>query len=221
MQPRDLHHRQQRTRCTPLAALALLLLAGLLVLEKRWPSPPERSGTQSSSQPPRARQPRREPRRERSVAAVARLPERAPTVLEQQPVAPPPQPDPTAPSAAAASECRSSTQPALRPLLADEPARCGGARHRCACAKPGLVVVRAEATGRYLTAFWGGGEVFAIGDLGRMPLKRMVFAMEPEGGGGGGGSAWMGLRHVSSGGRLLMLPKGAAQAGHGGGRPLD
>ena len=56
--------------------------------------------------------------------------------------------------------------------------------HRCACGRSGLVVVRAEATGRYLTAFWGGGEVFAIGALDRMPLRRMTFRMEPAAGGG-------------------------------------
>ena len=62
-------------------------------------------------------------------------------------------------------------------------------------------------------------DLFAIGALDRMPLRRMTFRMEPAAGGGGGSaggggpSPWVTLRHVESGGELVMLPKGASQGG--------
>ena len=144
--------------------------------------------------------------------------------LRPQPLRPPARVSSSSAAAGSASKCGTAQLPALRPLFGGPPARCaptGGnagaddARHRCACGRSGLVVVRAEATGRYLTAFWGGGEVFAIGALDRMPLRRMTFRMEPVGGGGGGGapSPWVTLRHLESGGELAVLPKSAPQGG--------
>ena len=213
MQPRDLHVGQpRRARCSQLTLIALLLFAVLLVLDRNFVVSPRvqddddddsGEGVASSLSGPRPRvaQPApagQDPRlREPPTVALASPGD------DEQPAGP------AAASTSEASECVTAQPPALRPLFDSPPTRCateaddGGARHRCACGRSGLVVVRAEATGRYLTPFWGGGEVFAIGSLDRMPLRRMAFRMEPAGGGGGGGGApspWVTLRHVESDG---------------------
>ena len=253
MQPRDLHVGQpRRARCSQLAMIALLLLAGLLLIDRSYvfsPRPPPDDNDDDDDDDDSLREPppsgpgvalaRVQPAPIMAGALLGEPPTTEPTEaaapagqpLRLQPLRPPARVSSSSTAAGSASKCGVAQPPALRPLFDGPPARCaaaGGnagaddAQHRCACGRSGLVVVRAEATGRYLTAFWGGGEVFAIGALDRMPLRRMTFRMEPAAGGGsgGGGSAggggpspWVTLRHVESGGELVMLPKGASQGG--------
>lgn len=66
-------------------------------------------------------------------------------------------------------------------------------------------MIRSEIYPRRLFAsFPGGGEVFAIGVPGRMPLQRMTLRMEHIG--NGSDSVWMTLRHGASGQVLYMVP---------------
>ena len=255
MQPRDLHVGQlRRARCSKLAMIALLLLAGLLLLDRSYvfsPRPPPDDNDEDDDDDDSLREPppsgpgvalaRVQPAPIMAGALLGEPPTTEPTEpaaparqpLRLQPLRPPARVSSSSTAAGSASKCGVAQPPALRPLFDGPPTRCAAAggnagaddAHRCACGRSGLVVVRAEATGRYLTAFWGGGEVFAIGALDRMPLRRMTFRMEPaagggDGGGGGGGggggdgpSPWVTLRHLESGGELVMLPKGASQGG--------
>ena len=252
MQPRDLHvGPPRRTRCSQLAMIALLLLAGLLLLDRshvfspRLPPDDDDDDDEDDDDAEGEANSLPEPPPRSPGVALVRGSQPAPTVagallgepptaepnapnqqpLRLQPFRPPARVSSSSTAAGSASTCGMAQPPALRPLFGSPPARCaaaGGnagvddARHRCACGRSGLVVVRAEATGRYLTAFWGGGEIFALGALDRMPLRRMTFRMEPAGSGGGGSDApspWVTLRHLESGGELAVLPKGAAQGG--------
>lgn len=78
----------------------------------------------------------------------------------------------------------------------------------------GLVVIRSEAQKqkRFLAAFPAGGEVFAIGELSRMPLT--IFALElapaepsPE----AGVSPWLTFRHPPTGRFLEVVPPTAGE----------
>ena len=79
-----------------------------------------------------------------------------------------------------------------------------GAHADCVCGLPRTrVVLRAEASGRLVAGFPGGGELFAIASTGRMPLERTAFELVPA----DDGSPWFSLRHGAQ--HVVVLPAGA------------
>ena len=97
--------------------------------------------------------------------------------------------------------------------------RCSTGGQRSARFSSGTVVVRSKLPpGRLFAAFPGGGEVFAIGLPGRMPLRRLALELELNGTAGGhharvangGGASWLTLTHQPSGHALYMVPPHAA-----------
>ena len=87
------------------------------------------------------------------------------------------------------------------------PGRDPTAPRECACGiLPGTVLIRSSAGGGFLTAFPGGGEVFAIGKISKTPLQRVIFrlsrAEQPP---------WVRLTHVYSDNMLMMLPPNAKE----------
>ena len=216
MQPRDLHRPRSKpsNACYSYGAGLLLIVVLTIVLQRNravtQPPPSAVEDLPAVSKHavalPRSGSAAMPDRKSPMAASAVPRPIIEPQLNRPQPRSPAP-----ARSTTDASICESAVEPKLQPLYAAAPPRCssGGGRHRCACAQPGLVVLRAEATGRYLTTFLGGGEVFAIGTLGRMPLHRLAFRVVP----GGADSPWMALHHVASGTQLVMLPKGAPQGG--------
>ena len=81
---------------------------------------------------------------------------------------------------------------------------CDLAHTDCVCGLPRTrVVLRAEASGRLVAGFPGGGELFAIASTGRMPLERTAFELVPA----DDGSPWFSLRHGAQ--HVVVLPAGA------------
>ena len=144
-------------------------------------------------------------------------------------------------AAPAASMCAAYTPPLLSPLRT-EPAAAGGCGldggggggghgglcappPACACLAAGsLIALRSEPKQRFLASFPGGGEVFAIGNLGRegrlgrIPLGELVFEVEAAPpaaararNGTAAASTWVGLRHLKSRRRLVMEPAAARE----------
>ena len=73
--------------------------------------------------------------------------------------------------------------------------------------KPGRVVLRSEVhPRRYLAAFPGGGEVFAIGVPGRMPLRTLSLELAPaDDSPSAKDSPWLVLKHAPSNNTLLYV----------------
>ena len=77
----------------------------------------------------------------------------------------------------------------------------------CACGvTAGTIVLRSTAGRGFLSSFPGGGEVFAIGRIGRMPLSRLVFHLTPA-----ERPPWVRLTHAYSNATLVMLPPNAKE----------
>lgn len=83
----------------------------------------------------------------------------------------------------------------------------GGIQPRCGCMPEGVskIAIRMRHTGRFLSTFPSGGEVYAIGAPGRMRLAHMTFDATVE----RSRSVWFSLRHSGSNSTLVMLPPDA------------
>ena len=128
----------------------------------------------------------------------------------------PPPPPPTLPAVSESSVAPCSLNYHIddfEPLVAAD-----GARQEMSCAAPcacgvtyqRAVVLRSEVKERRLfAAFPGGGEVFAIGLPGRMPLQRLALEVLPANH-SAASAGWLRLRHGPSGRLLYMVPPRAA-----------
>ena len=141
-------------------------------------------------------------------------------------------PGPRTPAASSATKAPAPTaQPRLIPLRAYAPCPSASAADArapldclCGLRRGQLLLIRSEKNGRYLTSFPNGGEVFAIGSLDRMPLRRLAFRLTAASSSAASSSAasaaanattpWLELRHVSSGGVVHMVPADAAEGAY-------
>jgi hypothetical protein len=73
----------------------------------------------------------------------------------------------------------------------------------CGCMPRADVLIRSSSNGRFYATFDSGGQVYAIGVEGRMPFRRLVFELQPV----PGEAPWFTLRHVASGGDVVVLPR--------------